>query len=135
MPRPPCISHSREHTSEILNTATLPLSHSLSFLSLLLYLLSYLPSSLSFSTSDLQAPTINGLKVGEFVKSFDSPKVYGDTSIFDTVLVVFLLSIPSLTTLFLIHSLYLWPSITSYHWFHGRWVGKISRCCSYLVVW
>ena len=72
MLRPPCVTHSSEHTSEILNTATLSLSHSLSFFFLLsIPFLIFIPIFI-FSTFSLRAPAITGLMVGGLVKFPDA---------------------------------------------------------------
>ena len=72
MLRPPCVTHSREHTSEILNTATLTLSHSLSFFSLLsIFFLIFIPLFI-VSTFSLRAPAITGLMVDGLVKFPDA---------------------------------------------------------------
>ena len=72
MLRPPCVTHSREHTSEILNTATLSLSHSLSFFFLLsIFFLIFIPLFI-VSTFSLRAPAITGLMVGGLVKFPDA---------------------------------------------------------------
>ena len=72
MLRPPCVTHSREHTSEILNTATLTLSHSLSFFFLLsIFFLIFIPLFI-VSTFSLRAPAITGLMVDGLVKFPDA---------------------------------------------------------------
>ena len=72
MLRPPCVTHSSEHTSEILNTATLSLSHSLSFFFLLsIPFLIFIPIII-LSTFSLRAPAITGLMVGGLVKFPDA---------------------------------------------------------------
>ena len=72
MLRPPCVTHSSEHTSEILNTATLSLSHSLSFFFLFsIPFLIFIPIII-LSTFSLRAPAITGLMVDGLVKFPDA---------------------------------------------------------------